>query len=133
MKMNSMASLSPLSFHMSYVLIALVNNSGNTVYVRMNLLGELIGDISAKIEGKKPKNKEEIIQKLDYNNQLLIGLRDNYSPMIDSNPYYYKQRAGYDQTIMAITTGLKQILEDHELLKREDMEAILMPQPTREV
>ena len=119
----------PISYHMSYTLVALTNSAGGSIRLRLTLIGELYSDIAAKAATLKGAAKDEIEEVLKEVLDDLEFLEGNYEPILDYNIHTYGKAAEFDTTMRNIRTALVTLIEKHNLCSKEDIEGAAMPSP----
>lgn len=119
----------PISYHMSYTLVALTNSAGGSIRLRLTLIGELYSDIAAKAATLKGSAKEDIEEVLKEVLTELETLEDGYEPILDYNIHTYGKAAVFDTTMRNIRTALVTLIEKHNLCSKEDIEGAAMPSP----
>lgn len=121
--------LGPISYHMSYTLLALTNAAGGPIRMRLTLLGELLSDVEAKAAGMKGGQKDELIGKLGEVKNDLEYLERQYEPILDYNVHTYGKSGEFDVAMREIRTTLASLIESYNLCSREDIEGAAMPSP----
>lgn len=119
----------PISFHMSYTLVALTNSAGGPIRLRLTLLGELYSDIVAKAATLQGTAKDEIQETLKEALDDLEYLEANYEPILDYNIHTYEKAADFDTAMRNIRTTLVTLIEQYNLCSKEDIEGAAMPSP----
>lgn len=119
----------PISYHMSYTLLALTNSAGGTIRLRLTLLGELYSDIAAKAATLKGTARDEIEATLKEVLNDLETLEVGYEPILDYNIHSYGKAAVFDTTMRDIRTQLVTLIEKHNLCSKEDIEGAAMSSP----
>lgn len=121
--------LGPISYHMSYTLIALTNAAGGPIRMRLTLLGELLSDVAAKASGMKGAQKDELAAALEEVQADLEFLERQYEPILDYNIHTYGKSGEFDVAMRDIRTTLASLIERYNLCSREDIEGAAMPSP----
>jgi len=121
--------LGPISYHMSYTLLALTNAAGGPIRMRLTLLGELLSDVEAKAAGMKGAQKDELTGALMEVKNDLEFLERQYEPILDYNIHTYGKSGEFDVAMRGIRTTLASLIESYNLCSREDIEGAAMPSP----
>ena len=119
----------PISYHMSYTLVALTNSAGGPIRLRLTLHGELYSDIAAKAATMKGAAKEEIEAALKAELEKLEYLEKNYEPILDYDIHTHGKAAAFDTSLREIRTALVTLIERYNLCSKEDIEGAAMPSP----
>ncbi len=121
--------LGPISYHMSYTLIALTNAAGGPIRLRLTLLGELLSDVAAKTSGMKGAARDELAAALEDVETDLKFLERAYEPILDYNIHTFGKSGEFDVAMREIRTTLASLIERYSLCSREDIEGAAMPSP----
>jgi hypothetical protein len=121
--------LGPISYHMSYTLLALTNAAGGPIRMRLTLLGELLSDVAAKTAGLKGTAREELTAALREIETDLEFLEREYEPILDYNIHTYGKSGEFDVAMRSIRTSLASLIEQYNLCSKEDIEGAAMPSP----
>lgn len=119
----------PISYHMSYTLVALTNSAGGPIRLRLTLHGELYSDIAAKAANMKGPVKEEIEAALKEVLGDLVTLEKGYEPILDYDIHTHGKAATFETTLREIRTALVTLIEQYNLCSKEDIEGAAMPSP----
>lgn len=121
--------LGPISYHMSYTLLALTNAAGGPIRMRLTLLGELLSDVAAKASALKGTAHDELTTALEEVERDLEFLERQYEPILDYNIHTYGKSGEYDVAMREIRTTLAGLIEQYNLCSKEDIEGAAMPSP----
>lgn len=121
--------LGPISYHMSYTLLALTNAAGGPIRMRLTLLGELLSDVAAKASALKGPAHDELTTALEEVERDLEFLERQYEPILDYNIHTYGKSGEYDVAMREIRTTLAGLIEQYNLCSKEDIEGAAMPSP----
>lgn len=122
--------MGPISYHMSYTLLAMTNAAGGPIRMRLTLLGELLSDITAKAAGMKAGTaRDELTAALQRPARDLEYLERQYEPILDYNIHTYGKSGEFDVAMRDIRTTLAGLIERYNLCSREDIEGAAMPSP----
>lgn len=121
--------LGPISYHMSYTLLALTNAAGGPIRMRLTLLGELLSDVAAKTSGMKGAARDELTAALEDVEMDLKFLERAYEPILDYNIHTFGKSGEFDVAMREIRTTLASLIERYSLCSREDIEGAAMPSP----
>jgi hypothetical protein len=128
---NYNSAISPMSWHLVYALIKLIESSDKSLHTRMNLISEILGDIEAKKNGMKKEKDNPDIQELEQRISILktdfSELRSGYQPTIENSVYIYGKMGTYEIAYDAILTEIKSLIEEFNLLDKEDLKEIALP------
>jgi chromosome segregation ATPase len=125
--------ISPMSWHLVYALIKLIESSDKSLHMRMNLISEILGDIEAKANGMKKEKENETpdIQELERRIKTLkidfSDLRAGYQPTMENSVYIYGKMGTYETAYDAILTEIKSLIEEYNLLDKEQLKEIMLP------
>lgn len=124
-------AISPMSWHLVYALIKLIEASGESLHKRMNIISEIIGDIVAKKNGMKREKESPDIIELEKRISVLIEdfslLRGGYQPSMENSQYIYGKMGTYESAYDAILTEIKSIIEEYNLLDKDQLKEIMLP------
>ena len=121
--------LGPISYHMSYTLLAMTNAAGGPIRMRLTLLGELLSDVAAKASALKGTAHDELTTALEEVERDLEFLERQYEPILDYNIHTYGKSGEYDVAMREIRTTLAGLIEQYNLCSKEDIEGAAMPSP----
>ena len=121
--------LGPISYHMSYTLLAMTNAAGGPIRMRLTLLGELLSDVAAKASALKDTAHDELTAALEEVERDLEFLERQYEPILDYNIHTYGKSGEYDVAMREIRTTLAGLIEQYNLCSKEDIEGAAMPSP----
>lgn len=125
MKMSAAAGLSPMSYHLAVVLIALTNAAGDSARKRLNLLEEMFGDVEAKISDKDDLPQAAIDTAEEIRTDL-NELRDDYEPIIDLDPWAYKKLAAFEGSLSTVRTKIVKLVEKYNLVEKNDISEVML-------
>ncbi len=129
MRPNDQMPMGPISYHMSYTLLAMTNAAGGPIRMRLTLLGELLSDVAAKASALKGTAHDELTAALDEVERDLEFLERQYEPILDYNIHTYGKSGEYDVAMREIRTTLAGLIEQYNLCSKEDIEGAAMPSP----
>jgi hypothetical protein len=121
--------LGPISYHMSYTLLAMTNAAGGPIRMRLTLLGELLSDVAAKASALKGTAHDKLTAALEEVEKDLEFLERQYEPILDYNIHTYGKSGEYDVAMREIRTTLAGLIEQYNLCSKEDIEGAAMPSP----
>ncbi|TSA54943.1 MAG: hypothetical protein D4R45_03270 [Planctomycetaceae bacterium] len=119
-------------WHLIYTMLRLVENCGNSVHVRLNLIAEAVGDIEAKRRGllrKKinmlsKKDMEDLDNRIQILRQDIRSLRADYTPCIEDQMYDFSEATRYENAFDSLMTEVKCLVEEYQLLSKEELAEI---------
>lgn len=126
-------AISPMSWHLVYALIHLIEASDKSLHTRMNLISEIIGDIEGKKNGMKKEQKkespetEELEKRINILKSDFAKLREGYQPTMENSVYIYGKMGVYESAYDAILTEIKSLIEEFNLLDKEQLKEIMLP------
>jgi len=129
MRPNDQMPMGPISYHMSYTLLAMTNAAGGPIRMRLTLLGELLSDVAAKASALKGTTHGELTAALEEVEKDLEFLERQYEPILDYNIHTYGKSGEYDVAMREIRTTLAGLIEQYNLCSKEDIEGASMPSP----
>ncbi|MFA7121971.1 MAG: hypothetical protein WC277_10875 [Bacilli bacterium] len=129
MRPNDQMPMGPISYHMSYTLLAMTNAAGGPIRMRLTLLGELLSDVAAKASALKGTAHDELTTALEEVEKDLEFLERQYEPILDYNIHTYGKSGEYDVAMREIRTTLAGLIEQYNLCSKEDIEGAAMPSP----
>jgi len=129
MRPNDQMPMGPISYHMSYTLLAMTNAAGGPIRMRLTLLGELLSDVAAKASALKGTAHDELTTALEEIERDLEFLERQYEPILDYNIHTYGKSGEYDVAMREIRTTLAGLIEQYNLCSKEDIEGAAMPAP----
>ena len=129
MRPNDQMPMGPISYHMSYTLLAMTNAAGGPIRMRLTLLGELLSDVAAKASALKGTAHDELTTALEEVERDLEFLERQYEPILDYNIHTYGKSGEYDVAMREIRTTLAGLIEQYNLCSKEDIEGAAMPSP----
>jgi mRNA-degrading endonuclease RelE of RelBE toxin-antitoxin system len=130
---NYNSAISPMSWHLVFALTQLVLHCGESLHLRLNLISEILGDIDAKKNGmKKAKDLsdsdlQEIEERLLILRNDFSELRIGYQPTMENAQYIYGKMGTYEIAYDAILTEIKSVIEEFNLLDKDDLKEIALP------
>lgn len=121
---------SPMSWHLVFTLIKLIEASGESLHKRMNLISEIIGDLVAKKNGMKreketPTNKE-LEDRLDILMADFLFLRESYQPTIENQEFIYGKQGDFETSYDCILNEIKSIIEEFPILDQDQVKEIML-------
>lgn len=124
-------NLSPMSYLLSYSLVAYVQAAGQTTKHRLNLAAQIQGTIRAKARAKINSAKDEVIIHNDLNliDEKIEHLRRTYEPYIDIDPYSYDKAGVFEKILDEISEEQKVIIERYKLISKEDIAGMTLKSP----
>ncbi|MFA5408790.1 MAG: hypothetical protein WC343_08490, partial [Bacilli bacterium] len=121
MRPNDQMPMGPISYHMSYTLLAMTNAAGGPIRMRLTLLGELLSDVAAKASALKGTAHDELTAALEEVERDLEFLERQYEPILDYNIHTYGKSGEYDVAMREIRTTLAGLIEQYNLCSKEDI------------
>jgi hypothetical protein len=122
---------SPMSWHLVYSLIKLLDASGDSLHKRMNIISEIIGDIAAKKNKMKREKETAEVKELEERINILISdfliLRGGYQPTIENASYIYGKMGYYEMAYDCISNEIKNLIEEFNLLDKDQIKEIPLP------
>lgn len=131
MKYNSPLE-NPLSFLSSYTFKLQVDKSGGDIRTRLDMVGELLGFVEAVAMGKKFSNSEDektVLNQLHSLQDDLKYLNLHYEPYLDFEMYTHKKNGTYRVELCRISTEVKKLIAQHNLITKDDIEGIMLGAP----
>ncbi|EHQ35379.1 hypothetical protein [Methanoplanus limicola] len=121
--------LSPMSYHLFYSLLKLIESGGNTLRFRMNIISEIVTDLEAKKNGLKSEGKEvkDLSARIETLKADFRLLRQGYQPLMENQLYNYGKMGTYESAYDAILAEAKSIIEEFNILDRELIKEIALP------
>ncbi|WOF15997.1 hypothetical protein F1737_04405 [Methanoplanus sp. FWC-SCC4] len=131
MSRKNIPATSPMSWHLVYSLIRLVESSGHSLHVRMNIISEILTDIEAKKNGMKREKESPDVIEMEKRIEILKSdfciLRTGYQPSMENSQYIYGKMGVYESAYDSILTEIKSIIEEFNLLDKEQLKEIQLP------
>ena len=128
---NFNSAITPMSWHLVFALIKLIESSEKSLHTRMNIISEILGDIEAKKNGlKKEKGLLECLElekRISVLKDDFYELRKGYQPTMENSVYIYGKMGTYEIAYDAILTEIKSVIEEFNLLDKEDLKEIALP------
>jgi hypothetical protein len=123
------STLSPMSYHLFYSLIKLIESGGNTLRFRMNIISEIVTDLEAKKNGmrKDGKDVKDLSSRIETLKADFSLLRQGYQPTMENQLYDYGKMGTYESAYDSILAEAKSIIEEFNILDRELIKEIALP------